>query len=181
MLKTLKTFIQTKIGYSLLKKRSASVYRNKMFSNFSSAKTLAVIFDASNVDESTNVRLLSKFCIENKLKFRALGFIKSFEQTEQFTLYTGLSYFSEKDFNLSGLPISGELNDFLETPFDILIDLHRKPIYFLDVILALSHAKMKLGIKQNDKGFYDFMIDIDNNNLDYFVEQIKHYLNIIKT
>jgi hypothetical protein len=44
-------------------------------------------------------------------------------------------------------------------------------------------AKMKLGLKHKDIGFYDFMIDLNEEeaNSETFIEQIKHYLNIIKT
>lgn len=179
---SLKSIIKINFGNQLLKKRVKKIVRVKKFSNFETAKNVAVLFDATNLDNYTTTRFLAKYLIDNKIKFKGLGFVKSYDVQEQPLPYSGITFFSENDFSITGAVSNNLLKEFIKTEFDLLIDLHQKPNYFIDVINALSVAKMKLGLKHNDKGFYDFMINLnqEETNSEAFIEQIKHYLNIIK-
>lgn len=180
---SLKGFIKVKIGSRLLYKRAKKMVRVKQFSNFETAKNIAVLFDATSTDNYTTARFLTIYLIDNKIKFKGLGFAKPYDAQEQPSTFSGITLFTENDFSISGAVNNDALKEFLKTEFDMLIDLHQKPNYFIEAINALSLAKMKIGLKHKDMGFYDFMIDINENeaNSEVFIEQIKHYLNIIKT
>lgn len=180
---SLKGFIKIKVGSRLLKKRAQKIVRLKQFSNFETAKNIAVLFDATSTDNYTTARFLSKYLIDNKIKFKGIGFAKPYDAQEQPSAYSGITLFTENDFFLSGRVKNDALKEFLKTEFDMLIDLHQKPNYFIEAVNAFSLAKMKIGLKHNDMGFYDFMINFNQEeaNSEDFIEQIKHYLNIIKT
>lgn len=180
---SLKVIIKIKIGSRLLKKRAKKIVRVKQFSNLETAKNVAVLFDATSTDNYTTTRFLSKFLIDNKIKFRGLGFAKPYDAQEQPSAYSGITLFTEKDFSISGAINNDALKEFLKTEFDMLIDLHQKPNYFIEAVNAFSLAKMKIGLKHKDLGFYDFMINLNEEdaNSEAFIEQIKYYLNIIKT
>ena len=67
--------------------------------------------------------------------------------------------------------------DFIEKEFDILIDTSLNQIITFHYLVALSKAKMKVGKYSNRYDYYDFVIDVGNNDdFAYFVNQIKHYL-----
>ncbi|MGQ9846147.1 MAG: DUF6913 domain-containing protein [Bacteroidales bacterium] len=180
---SLKRIIKIKIGRFLLNKRAKKIVRTKQFSNFETAKNIAVLFDATSTDNYTTARFLLKYFIDNKIKFKGFGFANPYDAQEQSSAYSGITFFTEDNFSLTGAVINDAVKEFLKTEFDILIDLHQKPNYFIEAINAFSVAKMKLGLKHNDTGFYDFMIDLNKEeaNSEVFVEHIKHYLNIIKT
>jgi len=180
---SLKGLIKIKIGSRLLEKRANKIVRCKQFSNLETAKNIAVLFDATNTDNYTTARFLSKYLIDNKIKFRGLGFAKPYDAQEQPSAYSGITLFTENDFSISGSIASDAIIEFIRTEFDMLIDLHQKNNYYIEAINAFSMEKMKLGLKHKDIGFYDFMIDLNEEeaNSETFIEQIKHYLNIIKT
>jgi len=180
---SLKGYIKIKIGSLLLTKRATKVVRTKAFSNFETARNIAVLFDATDTDNNTCARFLTNYFIENKIRFRALGFAKPYDVEDTTSVYSNTLFFTEKSFGITGLPIKEDLDDFMHTDFDILINICFKQNYFINSVVALSVAKMKLGLRQNDVDYYDFMIDLNDEpfNCELFIEQLKHYLKIIKT
>ncbi len=178
---SVKTIIKVTLGKRLLNKRTRFLVRNKAFYNFQTAKSIAIFFNANFTEEYTVARFLSNYLCERKIKTRCLGFLKPQDVKEAPTTFSGFSFFSEKDFSITGMPQSGTVMEFCTTSFDILIDLHVAENYFIDALVAYSVAKMKIGIKNNDKGYYDFMIDLTGHSVtvERVVEEIKHYLNTI--
>ena len=69
----------------------------------------------------------------------------------------GGGFFCKSDLNWYGRPIN-EVQQFIESDFDILIDLELEPVLALKYILKSSNAKMKVGPEQ-----LDFPLDYDIN------------------
>ena len=177
----LNKFIKIKLGKLTLKGSTRYIVRKKEFNNFETAKILGIIFDATQTDQYTSARFLSNYLNEKKIKCRCLGFLKPQDITEAPSTFSGFAFVSEKDFNIFGKPNNSLVLDYCKIDFDILIDLHIKENYFIEAVLALSVAKMKIGLKNNDKGYYDLMIDLNEPiTSERMVEQIKIYLNKIK-
>ncbi len=178
---SLKTIIKVSLGKRLLARRTKSVVRNKSFFNFDTARSVAIFFDATNTEEYTAARFLCNYLNERKIKTRCLGFLKPQDMDENPSTFTGFSFFSENDFSFTGMPTGAVVLEFCNTDFDILIDINIGDNYFLDALVAYSIAKMKIGLKKADKGYYDFMIDIpaETVSVEQLVEEIKRYLNKI--
>ena len=66
-------------------------------------------------------------------------------------------YFCKSDLNWYGKPVN-EVKQFIESEFDILIDLELEPVLALKYILRSSNAKMKVGPEQ-----IEFPSDYDIN------------------
>ena len=66
-------------------------------------------------------------------------------------------FFCKSDLNWYGRP-TNEVQQFIESDFDILIDLELEPVLALKYILKSSNAKMKVGPEQ-----IDFPSDYDIN------------------
>jgi hypothetical protein len=178
----LSDILKTNIGKKMLPYRAKKITRVRAFSNFESARSIGILFDATQTENYTTARFLAKYLQENKIKFRGMGYARPYDMEELVISYTGLSFFTEKEFSFSGIPVSPPVVDFCNSDFDMMIDLHVKPNYYLDALNAFSVAKMKLGLKNKDNGYYDFMIELTEPiNSEAFVEQLKHYLSIIKT
>ncbi|MCX7862236.1 MAG: hypothetical protein N2449_04515 [Bacteroidales bacterium] len=178
----LATIIKTKIGSYTLNKISLQRNRKKLFFNFETAKTVAIVFDATSNQEYTAARFLSNYMLEKRIRYRCIGFLKPHDVPESGTGSLGFTFFTEKDFSITGKPLSATVIEFCNNEFDILIDLHLINNFFIDAVVAFSLAHMKIGLTKHDKGFYDFMLQlhepIDAENM---IEHIKTYMNIIKT
>ena len=94
-----------------------------------------------------------------------------------------LDFFSSSDLNWYNHSKSPIINNFINEKFDILLDLNFgncKPAYY---IVGLSKSPFKVGkLSPQNKLIHDLFIDIDkNNNMDYFMMQAQHYLQLINT
>ena len=87
-------------------------------------------------------------------------------------------YFNNKDLNWYWHPKSEVVNEFIATPFDILISLHLKPCPPLEYISSTSQAHLRVGRYHPQKEHcYDLMIDVaDEYDLKGFSEQVESML-----
>ena len=172
--------IKTKLGKLALKKSLKSHERNKLFHNFNTARSVGLLFDATDHENYETARSFTKFLSEKKIRIFGLGFADSKEVMNFYQYYTGFHFFTIKDSNWQGIPSNHNINDFINEKIDILIDLHLSENFQLDYINAMSKASFKIGPYTPDSSKYDFMIDIKANpTADFLCEQIKHYLSII--
>ena len=172
--------IKQKIGKSVLNKNMKSHERKKVFHTFNTAKTVGLLFDATDHQNYEIARSFAKFLTEKKIRIFGLGFADSKEVMSFYQYYTGFNFFTIKDSNWQGIPSNHNINDFIKEPLDILIDLHLNDNFSLEYINSMSKASFKIGKLHPDTNRYDFMIDISTSpTADYLCEQIKHYLSII--
>jgi hypothetical protein len=68
-----------------------------------------------------------------------------------------------KDINWLGYPKVDQFQKFLQTEFDLLLNISVTPNFPLQVMTALSMAKLKMGWDNENKGLFDISIDISNN------------------
>ncbi len=178
----LAAIIKQTLGKQFIKKMPKWRIRNKMFYNFETARFIAIVFDATSSEEYTSARFLCNYFIGNKIKCRCLGFLKPQDTREGVSGSMGFSFFTEKDFTITGKPGSLTILEFCNAEFDILIDLHVNENYFIDAIVGFSIAHMKIGLLKHDRGFYDFMLELKEPvNTDVMINQLKWYMNQIKT
>ena len=172
--------IKQKLGRSVLKKNMKSHERNKVFHNFNTAKSVGILFDATDHQNYETARSFAKFLTEKKIRIYGLGFADSKEVTNFYQFYTGFHFFTIKDSNWQGIPGNHNINDFINEKIDILIDIHLIENFQLEYINSMSKASFKIGPYNPNISSYDFMIDISTNpTADFLCEQIKHYLSII--
>ena len=91
-------------------------------------------------------------------------------------------FFCQKEQNWVGIPNAPFVDEFVNEPFDMLIDLSMEPIFPLQYILAKSVARFKVGSRHADKEkFLDMMIELDENHsvndLVYFINDYTNKLN----
>jgi hypothetical protein len=106
---------------------------------------------------------------------RNICFSSAKESTES-NILTG------KDLNWLGFPVGGTTQTFLQTDFDLLLNVASLPCFPLDVIAALSTASFKIGWDLNGYGYYDLNINVSKNPDSLFLaEQIIFYLTSLKS
>lgn len=175
--------IKQTLANNSLKKEMASKPRtlesNKF--NFDRIKTVGILFDASNPEDFELVKRYVVFLREHAKKVKVMGFFSA-KQIPSLT-YSKLEYdfFSSKEINWLGKPTTHIIDNFIDEPYDLLIDLNIHDHFALKYIAALSQAKFKVGkYKEADESIYDMMIDADNTQtLKYFLRQIDTYITML--
>lgn len=146
------------------------------------ARSIGILFNAK--DEHT-FKLIREFADELRggglRTIKALGFVPKKEVAAFLQASQDFDFFSREDFNWYYKPQGRKTVGFISEDFDILIDLRLERFTPLLFIVGLSRAHFKVGrYAHKFKEFYDLMIDVeDDNDLGYFISQIKHYLNMI--
>ena len=153
-----------------------------MFLNLEEAKTIGIVFDAT---ENANFELVKKYISylkELKKRVKAIGFFNT--KVTPPMAYSKLEYdfFSLKDLAWNNIPKNIYVKNFIEDHYDILLDLNLNDSFPLRYISTLSRAKFKVGKSSKwNSSIFDLMLDIDasKNNLKYFLKNLDTYLFII--
>jgi len=168
-------------GNYLLKSAASQLKRNKVAFNKVEAKSFAILFEASKIEDVDLVKKYVTYLKELKKKVRIVGFFNT-EFPPDFT-YSKLEYefFSVKELSWNLKPSGTFLNSFLEEEFDVLIDLNLDDHFPLKYISTLSRARFKVGKFSNEnEKIQDLLIDIaPNKTFKYFLQQVDIYLDMI--
>src|SRR5574344_1127236 len=90
-------------------------------------------------------------------------------------------YFCNKDLTWYGKPEKVQVDDFLKTEFDILIDFSNERSDIFELILSLSRAHFIVGAQQEYANSYDLLIQTDKpmehrellKTITYYTQQLK--------
>ena len=86
---------------------------------------------------------------------------------------------SNKDFNWKGAITNKNAEEFLNRSFDVLVGYYTQENRFLDVMMAKSKAKFKVGVSRANADLYDLLIDISLNDFGKFKAELKKYLTVL--
>ncbi|MFZ4547992.1 MAG: DUF6913 domain-containing protein [Bacteroidales bacterium] len=173
--------IREKFAKSFLLNQQHEMDRKQKQVNLDSARSLVLLYYLPDeatykVAESIVVRLS-----EMNLKVRVVCFTDLKIVPHYFIPKISQDIFTAKDLNWRYQPQKPFVKDFIETEYDILIDLSLADHLPLLYCAALSRAGIKVGRFQEDHQlFYDLMIHLSTNEtIDSFTEQVIHYLSRI--
>jgi len=68
---------------------------------------------------------------------------------------------TNKEFNWRGEIHNVDAREFLDYPFDVLISLYIGKHKYLDVLVAESRAKFKIGFNDGDSRLFDLLLAVD--------------------
>jgi len=172
-----------KIASFSLKKKLKKTVRTRQTINLNNAKSIGIIYNDNEQKSNEIIKEFVSFLSQKDIQVYVVEFINKKIKSENYIKKKGFNYFSLNDLNWFYKPKSIIVDEFINNDFDILIDLSLNNNCFpVQYINALSKAKFKIGKFYETPNFYDFMINIDSNNdLSFFIEQIKHYLSMINS
>lgn len=171
--------IGEKLGYFILNSKINSD-RRAIPVNFDNAKSIGIIFNADHHDTFKASTKFIKFLSEREISVSALGFADSRAVRDYYGDIVGFSFFSKKNTNWYNKPKSQLTDEFIKKKFDILINFSLENYFPIEYIVCSSKAKFKVGRFSPMFKYYDFMIDIgEENSLENLIEQIHLYLSII--
>jgi len=173
--------IKEKIGYFLLNRKIKRQSRKRSASNFEVARSIGIIFNASNQASYEKASEFAQSIINRNIQVLSIGFVDNKEQLKFFSDKKGTKFFSRKNLNWWGKPKNPSVDYFIDKPFDILIDLSLKEFFPIQYIVGLSKAKMKVGRMFDQRSYYDLMIDIKKEKtLENLIKQVGVYLSMFK-
>jgi hypothetical protein len=156
----------------IVKKSISNVYQS---TSDKVIKTVGIIFDETYFYEKEALvkELIYNGINQNDIKI--LVFKNKIKKNEIFDY----PVFSNTDITWLATIDKKEINDFIATPFDLLINYYdtEKPILLL--VSHLSKASFKVGFSVIDKRINHFMIDINAENYKVFTEELFKYLKIL--
>ncbi len=163
--------LKNQLVYWQLNRKVKAIKRTKKFINLETAKTAGIIY---NCEDRAVFETLKKVLIHKQIRCTDLCFIAG--SADNLANCIG-----KKDFGFSGMPKSPTVTDFLNTNFDLLLDISMSSSVQAQVIRALSRASFKVGWAEAEPDFFDLSIDVSKRREPgYLVEQLIYYLNEIK-
>lgn len=173
--------IQEKLGRFKLNKKLKVQQRKVKAFNIEKASTIAVLYDATNRSNADTVKKFIQYLKEERKEVYSLGYIDTKDASETVSSSLNYVFFDQRSLSKSLVPQSSQINEFIQNPYSILIDLNVKTCFPIEYISSLSNAKFKVGLKGDYRdNICDLIIDTENiEDLDFLIIQIKKYLKMI--
>jgi len=168
-------------GKYFFRKSLSKVARYPEITNLKDAKTIGIIYNATDEAKYPVVCDFVKYLQEKDKTVKALGFLNYKIVPHYCFPKLCYDYFTRKDLNWFLKPGNAFVNDFINNPFDLLIDLNLENNFPLLYVCSLSRAKYKVGkYSDENKALYDFMINEgDSVALEEYINHVVHYLKLI--
>jgi len=167
-------------GIRNLNKKLRKFKRIRESHNFETAKTAGILFTPTDQLSFEQIKQFLTYLGDYKLQIYVLGYIDAKVIPESFLFWKGINLFSRKELTWSMVPRTEVVTDFIDKPFDVLLDLSLDDFFPVEYIARLSKSKFKVGRFTDEHSAYDLMFEFDReNNLGSYLEYIKKYLNLI--
>ena len=166
--------------YALKKHLAANtVERDRQIVSLRNAKNIGMVCEISDEDSYKDV-----FAVFSKLqtisKVQMVGYID--ENAVPFYCLEQLAadYFCKKNLNWYGKPDMVQIDDFVNTDFDILIDFTKSSLAPIHYILTLTRASFVTGGNQYNKEYYDLTIEGEGLSNKKLLENVYIYTQKLK-
>jgi len=181
--------IRFKVGYYFLHKGIASLVRNKKLVNINTAGSVGILFELTDESVYYSIQKYFQKLQERKIKVKALGYASNKLVTNQFLPVLSFDFFDSRQLNWFYIPKATCVQDFVETDFDICINIASENVFPLKFIAGISRSRLKVGAYEKEMpgqkykelaAIYDIMLlSGENHDQIAFLEQIHEYLTIL--
>lgn len=172
--------LRLKLGKWKLKRFLKANPRQTTVCSLANAKTIGISFAVNNHEELERIRKILRRLSERNIQTFALGYLPVKKPNDFYLSQKSFNFFSDSDLNFSLVPDNVAVKEFVDTKFDILIDFATEDYFPMDYVLNVSKASFKVGWFGNNQPF-DLMLNIDKNaGVEYYFDQVLHYLDKIK-
>jgi hypothetical protein len=181
--------IRYKAGYYFLHKGISSLVRNKKLVNINSAGSVGILFELTDELVYYSIQKYFQKLQEKKIKVKALGYASNKLVTNQFLPVLSFDFFDSRQLNWFYIPKATCVQDFIETDFDICINIASENVFPLKFIAGMSRSRLKVGAYEKEMpgqkykelaAIYDIMLlSGENHDQIAFLEQIHEYLTIL--
>lgn len=162
-------------------KKLCAAKRSKQFIKLSDAKTIGVIFDATDKDTFETVKRFIGQLKEYTKNVHAIGYVDEKLTPNYSYIKTDIDLFNKKELLHFYKPKSPYIKTFIEDEKDLLIDINFNQHIPLQYIAAASNAKCKVGLHAaENEPLYDLLIaSTPQQGLDFYLQQVIKYLGVV--
>jgi len=175
------TRLKSKIANYLFLRKYLDMRRNRQAVSLDEARRVGILYDATSESHYEIIKKLVKDIRGLHKEVQALGYYdrRALPQTRFAKL--GLDFFTRKEVSWYLRPSHQVVTNFINTEFDILINLNIEKCFPLKYISAKTQARFKIGRwDRRNAPICDLMIHVDKDmGLGKFVDQVMHYLKLI--
>lgn len=176
--------LRIRIGKSKLACRMARIRRKPLYINLFHIRTIGIIWDASKPEDfSILTRFHQKMAEQNK-DVRILGYFPGKELPDR---YTAIRYFTcvkKNELSFFYCPVHPDAETFINTKFDLLIDINFSNLFPLLYVSSISQAGLKVGLsgEKPESSPFDLMISMTRPvNAEKYLDQVLYYLDMINS
>lgn len=145
--------------------------------NYQTARHIGILFETSESEEADLV--VNSFVDTLRKAGKRVEVLAYFNDKHKREFYT-FDFFNKRDLNLIGIPKGEQVEQFIQTPFDVLLCLHAEASPALEYIAATSQARFRVGAYQPQSLFcYELMVHSKSKSVRGLLHQMEHYLKLI--
>lgn len=140
------------------KKFNKTHKRDKRFVDFDHVKTVLLLFESSLSENHKIIQDIIKELISENKQVNAIGYVPKQKALTPSTFT--FSILDKSQTNLWQRPDDSLLQNLIDEPYDLVIDLTLHQVVPTDYLLVSANAKCKAGKKKSDNNLTDLMIDL---------------------
>jgi len=159
-----------------LQKRTLSFLKNRDSSKLNdSVVTMGFLIDEDLFQDSEKLMEVSR---EIGLQDKDIA-IFTFMKVKKKLPSLRQNQINNKHFSWKGIIQNQNANEFLEMPFDVLVGYYKGENDYLDLMIAKSNAKFKVGFKDVDNRLFDLILSVDPLKTNDFKRELVKYLRVL--
>lgn len=148
-------------GSFVLVRKISSKKRNAKSCGLEQAKKIGILYNATHPISFEIIKSFTKVLLEKKIEVSVLGYVQNKNLIDHYLYRKGFDFFTKNNLNWYNKPIGETVENFIKTPFDILINLCLEETFPVQYILALSESKFKVGKYFDEPNYMDLMINVE--------------------
>lgn len=170
-------------GGFVLNQRLKKIRRHKKFNNLRNSHKIAIVWDGSN---TADFKAITDFYQEMQKKNIQVDVVCYYPKNvlpDEYMIIRYLTCIKKADLNFLSFPQSADIEEFINTPYEILIDINNNNYFPVKYVTVMSRAEFKVG---SDSSAYRDKLDMTikmTRKYDpaYYLQQVKYYLEMINT
>ena len=167
----------------IIKSKAKKLRRQVRVYNLQTAKTALILYDASSETIEKSARQLARFLKEEGIKVDSIAYYRKKNKEDQRPKdELSYHYYDQSGVNWLGFPQEQMFKKIIRNSHHLLIDLNFEEQFSLKFLASLSKAHFKIGrAKGYQKSVCDLTFEMKEEGIDFFIEQLKHYLKMINS
>lgn len=167
------------IGRWILKRGIEKDKRTPVALNLLEMKTAILVYDIKSQKEWDHILNFKKVLLsEGFEKVTLMGFSME-KEMPSFVDNQMTQVLGRKEIRFWGIPVDAFNQKFFSQKFDLMVDCTEKSVLPTDYLMALVHAKTKVGVS-NPENEYIFDLLIDSDKKEDFVKYVKNVIHFLK-
>jgi len=153
----------------------------RSFINYRDVNQVQILFNRINDTQADIMSRFARFLIDEGKSVEVLIYVDTKKMPSDFQNRKGISYFCRKQLNWYGKPKEEAYINFISRETDLMVVVDFDNSFHSQWIATLSKAKTVVAPFDENNKWATLLIESTNNNYNEYLQQIIHYLGIIKT